>query len=142
MDPTRKVLASFDGRHVAPLRTLLDAPLAEVMAEVPGPYEVAATWVLKAKAERGEIAAGVFAKLPDLTQPDAVLHVLQMVQYASNERVPDLEPYLVHKKLLVRVWAIDALARTDPVAAAPHLEAALRNPSAAMRARAKALRMR
>ena len=139
-DWVKSTLARFDGKHVAPLKTLVAASSGVLLAELPGSHEVGASWVLKAKAEAGEIDVRVFGKLAALSESDAILHVLQMVQLAPEAGLPDLEPFLNHKKLLVRVWALDALFRTDPARAAPLIEEALKNPSAAMRARARALR--
>lgn len=138
-------LAAFDGKHVAPLRALArgDVPSGDFLAYLSGPHEVAASWVLKARAEKGgldeAIARSVFEALPQLSEPDAILHALQMVQFAPVADPALIRPFLTAKRTLHRVWALDALSRVAPVEAAPIIEAALDDPSAAMRARARAL---
>lgn len=114
-------LAEFNRRNVAPLRGLASRASAEGLLQyMTGPHQVAATWCLKAQAERAQLSqeemARVFSALPELSQPDAILHVLQMVRFS-----PDLaranRPYFValagHAKLLIRVWAFDAYIRTS-----------------------------
>jgi HEAT repeat protein len=138
-------LYAFDGKRVAGLKPLVraDVPDAELLAELPGPHEIAASWVLKARLEAGLLGdaaqKAIFAHLPKLTEPDAILHLLQMVQHAPFASVDDVRPLLAHKRTLVRVWALDALGHLAPDEAAPLIEAALDDPSAAMRARARAL---
>lgn len=141
-------LYAFDGKRVAGLRALVSSnmPDSAFLAELPGAHEIAASWVLKARAEAGglseEAKASLYDCLPDLTEPDAILHLLQMVQYASPARPTSAEmirPFLTHKRTLLRVWALDAMARVAPADAAPLVEAALQDESAAMRARARAL---
>lgn len=138
-------LYAFDGKRVAGLRTLArsDTPDEALLAELPGDHEVGASWVLKARAEAGaleeETGKALFDCLPKLTQPDAILHVLQMVQHAPAAAPDVIKPYLMHKRTLLRVWALDALARVAPNEAVPLVQAALDDPSAAMRARARAL---
>lgn len=138
-------LHAFDGKRVGGLRALVksDVPSAVLLTELPGPHEIAASWVLKARLEEGLLgeATGreVFEALPRLTEPDAILHLLQMVQHAPYASANAIRPYLSHKRALVRVWALDALAHVAPEEAAPLVEAALNDPSAAMRARARAL---
>jgi hypothetical protein len=138
-------LYAFDGKRVVGLKALVraDVPDADLLAELPGPHEIAATWVLKARLENGLLSDAVqkrvFQHLPKLTEPDAILHLLQMVQHAPFATVDDVRLFLTHKRTLVRVWALDALARLAPDEAAPLVEAALDDPSAAMRARARAL---
>lgn len=138
-------LYAFDGKRVGGLKTLVnaDVPDADLLALLPGPHEIAATWVLKARLDAGLLGEAaqkaIFAHLRHLTEPDAILHLLQMVQHAPFASVDDVRPFLTHKRTLVRVWALDALARLAPDEAAPLIEAALDDPSAAMRARARAL---
>ena len=138
-------LAAFDGKHVAPLRALArsDLPSRDLLPFLPGPHEVAASWVLKARAEGDGLdeatARSVFATLPKLSQPDAILHALQMVQFAPVADPDTIRPFLDVKRTLHRVWALDAFSRVAPDEAAPLITAALDDPSAAMRARARAL---
>ncbi|MBO6676139.1 MAG: hypothetical protein JJ908_13785 [Rhizobiales bacterium] len=138
-------LYAFDGKRVAGLKALVKADIADadLLALLPGSHEIAATWVLKARLEAGLLGDAaqrqVFEPLPQLTEPDAILHLLQMVQLAPFASADDVRPFLTHKRTLVRVWALDALARLAPDEAAPLIEAALDDPSAAMRARARAL---
>ena len=145
---TKDLLAAlydFDGKHVADLRALArsDVPDQAFLDEMPGPHEVAASWVLKARAEAGTLTGGVthglFASLLKLSEPDAALHVLQMVQHAPHAPADLIRPFLQHRRTLLRVWALDALARVAPDEAAPLVKAALDDTSAAMRARARAL---
>ena len=139
------LLAAFDGKPVAPLRTLArsNVPSRDLLRFLPGPHEVAASWVLKARVEGNgldeTIARSVFETLPKLTQPDAILHALQMVQFAPVADPTVIRPFLAVKRTLHRVWALDALSRVAPDEAVPLIEAALEDPSAAMRARARAL---
>jgi hypothetical protein len=149
-------LIRFDGRRVAALRLLVErgiAPdgVAALIAALPGPREVGASWMLKALGEIGALSRidleRVFASLPDLTETDAILHVLQMVcldpeaaQGVRNAMVP----LAGHRNLLVTVWTFDAYCRTasGPGAAADREERirqGLTNRSKAMRARARAL---
>ncbi len=154
-DAIRAALTGFDGRHVAGLRALVRrglsaAGVAAVMDEVPGPLETPASWVLKALAETGALGrdevAGLYLRLPDLTDTDALLHVLQLVQRhpAAARPVRDAIAALTsHKTLLVRVWAFDALCRTTPPDGTAERDARIRatlsDPSKAMQARARAL---
>ncbi|MEO0385231.1 MAG: hypothetical protein AAF234_16930 [Pseudomonadota bacterium] len=119
---------------------MADADLLELL---PGPHEIAASWVLKARLEAGLLGEttqnSIYACLPKLSEPDVILHRLQMVQHAPYAPADTIRPYLTHKRTLVRVWALDALARVAPDEAAPLIRAALDDPSAAMRARARAL---
>lgn len=138
-------LYAFDGKRVAGLRTLArsNEPDAALIAELPGEHEVGASWVLKARAEAGvlsdEAKQSFSASLADLTEPDAILHVLQMVQYAPFASADVIRPFLAHKRTLLRVWALDAMVRVAPQEAAPLVQAALNDESAAMRARARVL---
>ncbi len=146
-----EALGAFDGRHVASLNRLVAEGLSEaevraVLAALPGPHEVGATWVLKTLAEADRLpvdAAGTaFGVLGQLTKGDAILHVLQMVQHLpgpARAARDQIETLLGHKKLLVQVWALDALARINPEVARALVVEALDAPRASMRARARAL---
>ncbi|MEJ6392859.1 hypothetical protein V8J82_06320 [Gymnodinialimonas sp. 2305UL16-5] len=146
-------LAAFDGTRTAPLKTLLaddfsaDAEAA-LMAEIPSPHEVAATWVVKALVEAKRLGVGqlavLFEQIPDLTEPDAALHLLQCAQYVSDA-APILRPHLSafygHPKILLRVWAFDAYCRGAPETEdlSERIRQGLTSRSAAMRARARSL---
>lgn len=146
-----EALGAFDGRHVASLKRLVAEGLSEsevraVLAALPGPHEVSATWVLKALAEADRLsvdAAGkAFGVLGQLTDGDAILHALQMVQHLpgpAGVARKQIETLLDHKKLLVQVWALDAMVRIDPAGGRPLVLEALDAPRASMRARARAL---
>lgn len=144
-------LHAFDGKRVAGLRSLVHSNVtdAALLAELPGSHEIAASWVLKARGEEGLLGEDtkdrLFDCLPELSEPDAILHLLQMVQHArpapeaAGALAAAIGPFLTHKRTLLRVWALDAMARVAPDEAAPLIEAALHDDSAAMRARARAL---
>jgi hypothetical protein len=138
-------LYAFDGKRVAGLRSLVGSNVtdAALLDEMPGAHEIAASWVLKARAEAGglseEAKARLYDSLPELSEPDAILHLLQSVQHAPFASPDAIRPFLSHKRTLLRVWAMDAMARVAPADAAALVEAALEDDSAAMRARARAL---
>ncbi len=144
-------LRAFDGRHVGPLKTLVqegldETGLAALLAAVPGPDEVAATWVLKAlvEAEPMPDVTPVFDVLDEVAAPDAILHILQMVQHRPDQAksaAGAITALLDHKRGLVRVWALDALVRLSPAdpTTRNRVMAALTAKEAAMRARARAL---
>lgn len=141
-------LYAFDGKRVGGLKALVDTDVADadLLALLPGPHEIAASWVLKARLEAGllgeTVQNSVYACLPKLSEPDAILHLLQMVRHAPYAPADAIRRYLTHRRTLVRVWALDAPARIAPDEAAPLVEAALDDLSAAMRARARALMSR
>lgn len=146
-------LAAFDGTHTEPLKAvarddLSPEALASLLAAIPGEDEIAATWLMKALAGKGRIGAGtlaeVFERLPQITEPDAALHLLQCAQFAPDAAKvlrPHLTPFYGSKKIFLRVWAFDAYCR----GAAPsedlseRIRQGLTDRSAAMRARSRAL---
>lgn len=149
-----RAFAAFDGRHVAPLRALVaDGPeVRRVLEHVPGPHEVAASWVLKALAEDGRLTqvelAGFLGRLPLLTEADAILHLLQCAQHApppvARAMRDDLVPLYRHPRGLVRVWAFDAYIRganhpAEMDDTEERLRQGARDRYAAMRARARGL---
>ncbi|MBY4893899.1 hypothetical protein KUL25_14160 [Rhodobacteraceae bacterium N5(2021)] len=152
-DDIHAALAAFDGTDVAPLKAvardgLTPDALATLIAAIPGPDEVATTWLLKALVERGQIGAGaladVFDRLPQITAPDAALHILQCAQYAPDAAPvlrPHLAPFHGSKKIFLRVWAFDAYCRAaDPAEdLSERILQGLTDRSAAMRARSRAL---
>ncbi|MDD9921522.1 MAG: hypothetical protein OXQ92_04455 [Boseongicola sp.] len=139
----------FDGIRTEPLKKVLGGCVSsDVLPFIPGPHEIPATWFLLKLAKAGSVSlrdAEVAAqRLPQIQSADAVLHVLQMAQhlpdaYANSKTA--IAPLLEHKRILIRVWALDALVRADP--AAPELigliDNAAKDSSAAMRARARQL---
>ncbi len=145
---------AFDGRRVATLRTLVAGEIEpkRVLEHLPGPYEIAASWVMKALAEAGRLSpaelAGFLSRLPLLTEADAILHVLQSAQHApppvARAMREDMVPLYRHPRGLVRVWAFDAFVRgSDIPAEQADVDARIRqglgDRYAAMRARARAL---
>ncbi|MEM1274331.1 MAG: hypothetical protein AAGF88_10970 [Pseudomonadota bacterium] len=145
---------SFDGRHVSPLRALIegDPDVARIFEHVPGPHEVAASWVLKALAERGQMRdaelAGFLVRLSLLSEPDAILHLLQCAQYTpvavARAMRDDLVPLYRHPRGLVRVWAFDAYIRgaehpAELADTTERIRQGLADRQAAMRARARGL---
>jgi hypothetical protein len=156
VDEIEEALVRFDGRRVASLRLLVDRGvsregIAALIAALPGRREIGASWMLKALAEgpglsRDDLLA-VFRRLPELTEADAILHVLQMVRCdpeAARVVRNDIVPLAGHDRLLVNVWAFDAYCRTaQGPAEATDREARIRqgfrHRSKAMQARARAL---
>ncbi len=145
-EEVRLVLAAWDGTSVAPLRNLMSVEPSILLAELPGPNEVASTWILKAQAEAGQTTVDVFEKFAELTAADAILHVLQMVQHAPEAATilrDQLVPHNRHPRILVRVWAFDAYIRTTPKGQEQDRDAriaqALTDRSKAMQARGRAL---
>ena len=153
-DPILSALARFDGKEVAPLRALVaDGPeVRRVLEHVPGPHEVAASWVIKALVERRQVSeaelAGFLGRLALLGEADAILHVLQCAQHApvvvARAMRPDLVPLYRHPRGLVRVWAFDAYIRGAEHPAeledtAARIRQGLAERQAAMRARARGL---
>ena len=150
-----EALRAFDGVRTAPLKALVQTRMEPeavdvLVAALPGPDEIAATWCLKALAETGRLPAEAFAlsfaALPELSEPDAILHTLQMVQHAPDLARPIREaivPLAGHPKLLVTVWAFDAYCRTTPAGEeadrAARIRQGLTHRSKAMQARARAL---
>ncbi len=148
-----RALAQFDGTHTAPLRDVLQDDLspearATLVAAIPGPDEVAATWLIKALVERGQLGTGqvaqVFEAFAKISHPDAALHVLQCAQYAPDAAPilrPHLTPYYGSSKILLRVWAFDAYCRGAPPDEdlSARIRQGLRMREASMRARSKVL---
>ncbi|WP_224816260.1 hypothetical protein [Hasllibacter sp. MH4015] len=146
-------LAAFDGKHTASLKAVLADDLspeaeAALIAAIPGSDEVAATWLVKALVEKARLGqhhlATLFDRLPDITKPDAALHLLQCAQYAPDAARllrPHLFLFYGHDKILLRVWAFDAYCRGADASEdlGDRIRQGLTNRSAAMRARSKAL---
>jgi hypothetical protein len=156
-DDIAAALAAFDGRHVAPLRVCVGdafsaAAMQALLIALPGPHQIGASWMLKALAETGRLSdadlRATLQQLPALHEPDAILHVLQTVQYApaSDARAlrDHLRPLYRHTRGMVRVWAFDAYCRGADLPAeradiAARIDAALTDRQAAMRARGRGL---
>ncbi|MDJ1016790.1 MAG: hypothetical protein QNJ35_09785 [Paracoccaceae bacterium] len=146
----QRALSDFDGKHVAPLkRVAVQVRSEDVCAFITGPEEIGATWVLKAIAEDGRASEKdielAFEALSELSESDAILHVLQIAQFAPNAaraHQASIRALLIHKKTLVRVWALDAMVRAAPGSdeARRLVEEALKGPQASLRARARALK--
>lgn len=149
-------LDAFDGTRVAPLREVLRdtlAPEAEaaLIDAIPGPEEVAASWLVKALAETGRLGQGrlavLFERLASISAEDASLHLLQCAQHAPDAARllrPYLPPFYQHRKILLRVWAFDAYCRGVDLPSefddiAQRIAQCLHDRSAAMRARSRAL---
>lgn len=155
-DDIQKALAAFDGRRIAPLKDAVDLPLTPeaegaILDAVAGPDQVGATWMVKALAEAGRLSeaqlAEALADFPKLTEPDAILHLLQTVQYAPGVAEPYLRNFVGlagSDKLFLRVWAFDAYCRVAAMHGAmadvtDRIEQGLTDRSKAMQARARAL---
>ena len=154
-----EAVLSFDGKHVSELRVAARgfdgdeaAELLEFCASGAPRHRVAATWIVKAVLEAGGGATldlwRFFSNLAVETEWEALLHLLQSVQFApepaSAERAA-IEGLLGHEKALVAVWALDALVRVaietgeglDAVQG--RVDAALSDKRASKRARARHL---
>ena len=120
-DDISEALRAFNGREVAPLKALVATgpEMRRVLEHVPGQHEVAASWVVKALVERGQVSdaelAGFLGRLSLVRQADAILHVLQCAQHGpvavARAMRDDLVPLYRHPRGLVRVWAFDAYIR-------------------------------
>lgn len=140
-------LCSYDGKRVAPFRTVADAVrdapesavprLLELAACDDATLQIGATWVVKHLCERGDPPTGDSpARVIDLLgrsqAPDATLHLLQTLQYiaipARQEEVlrRTLLDLVTSKRAFIRAWAYNGLGLL-----------AARNP--ALRAEVKAL---
>ncbi|MBO6602405.1 MAG: hypothetical protein JJ938_15505 [Roseicyclus sp.] len=152
----QRALTAFDGRRVAPLKDAVGLPLTPeaetaILDALAGPDQVGATWMVKALAEAGRLSeaqlAEAFANFPKLTEPDAILHLLQSVQYApgaAKPYLPDFVRLAGSDKLFLRVWTFDAYCRVaalnGPMAdVTARIEQGLTDRSKAMQARARAL---
>ena len=123
-------LRSYDGKRVAPFRTVAEAvreipghaipELLELAASDEPALQVGATWVIKHLAERGSAPTGRQAALAiDLLErvraPDAVLHLLQTLPYVEipADQLAALRRTLHRltgsKRAFVRAWAYNGL---------------------------------
>ena len=123
-------LRSYDGKRVAPFRSVADAvrdmpdrgipQLLELAASDEPALQVGATWVIKRLAELGDAPGGRQAVraidvLERVQAPDAVLHLLQTLPYmeipagrqAGLRRT--LDRLTGSKRAFVRAWAYNGL---------------------------------
>lgn len=125
-----RTLRSYDGKRVAPFRSVAEAvrdlpghgmpQLLDLAGSDESALQVGATWVIKHLAERGDAPTGKQAALAiDLLEraqaPDAVLHLLQALPYME---IPvdrqaglrgTLERLTGSKRAFVRAWAYNGL---------------------------------
>lgn len=133
-----ETLRSYDRKRVAPFRAVAEAVRGAPEGAVPqllalaasdeAALQVGATWVVKYLAERGnpprgEAAARVVGLLERVSEPDAVLHVLQTLPHLEipADRRETLASTLKHltrsPRALIRAWAyngLGVLAAADP----------------------------
>ncbi|MXW16866.1 MAG: hypothetical protein F4139_12495 [Gemmatimonadetes bacterium] len=123
-------LRSYDGKRVAPFRSVADAvrdmpdrgipQLLDLAASDEPALQVGATWVIKRLAERGDAPTGKQVGLAiDLLErvqaPDAVLHLLQTLPYveipadrqAGLGRI--LNRLIGSRRAFIRAWAYNGL---------------------------------
>ena len=156
MSRLRTALARFDGKHTAALvkaEELARDDLAGLVALCSdADVAVAATWVVKALAEKGVAVdlARAFAGMRVDGPWDAQLHLLQCAQFAPEivlTRIDVVRALMDARKTLVRVWALDAFVRGADIEPAWRAEAAravdvaLDGGAASLRARARALKV-
>ncbi|MEM7753580.1 MAG: hypothetical protein AAF230_09215 [Pseudomonadota bacterium] len=154
-----EAILSFDGTHVAELKAAVsgyDASEAPALIDFCESdnlgHRVAATWIVKGLLEMGAVTgldlARVFDRLNHENAWEPLLHLLQSVQHADDAALPyrdAIRRCLAHEKTLVRVWALDALVRialahdAERADAREAVDAALSDPKASMRARARKL---
>lgn len=150
----RTALEEFDGTRVEPLlRAVPEAKgnLGALVCYCADPrLAVGATWLVKHLAEAGEDVDfhGVFQTLGAQDHWAAQLHILQIVQYRPELALAatvQVRALLDAKKVLVRVWALDAFVRIADLDADLRKEGkarvteAMGATSASLRARAKNL---
>lgn len=137
MDIAEK-LRSYDGKRVAPFRAVAEAvqdasasampELLTLAASDEAALQVGATWVVKYLADqgdapRGEAAARVIDLLERVSEPDAVLHLLQTLPHLEipGDRREGLGRALKRlirsRRAFIRAWAyngLGVLAAADP----------------------------
>ncbi|MDJ0827473.1 MAG: hypothetical protein QNJ16_18420 [Rhodobacter sp.] len=126
--------------------------LAELCHSPTSNCAVAATWIAKALFEAGRADAldigRIFAALGQAPHWEVALHILQMAQFAPKAaaaQLAEIARLLHHDKTLVRAWALDAYCRAATVVPAERprardlVQAALADPKASVRARARKL---
>lgn len=159
-----QAILSFDGKSVSELKAALRDPANNDAWAKVAPYissnvqndQTAATWLVKAGLESGrDVDTAVLGAMIDATAMfdhwEPKLHALQCVQYFGDGLMQHarLREFVAaqqtDKKLLVRVWALDAAVRIalfegDEGAARKHIDAIDSSYPASMRARARQLR--
>ncbi len=116
-------IEAFDGKTVEVLRPAVKTFVPEdagVLLDYTrsgnAHHAVAATWILKALAEEGRAPdfAPFLRTLPDKTDWEAILHILQIAQYSPEAAATQAEAITEltnHPKALIRTWALDAFCR-------------------------------
>lgn len=153
-----EAIHGFDGttQELRAAAEAFQAPDAEILSSYLSStvdrHRIAASWIAKSLIENGRgdflELPEIFARLEQETAWEVQLHLLQSVQYAPDAALPQndtLMGLLDHPKTLVAVWALDtwvrvALVRGDSLhMARSRVDAALSDPRASMRARARHL---
>ena len=115
-----------------------------------------ATWMIKSLLEQGQGLStkqcdALVDRLSGITEWDAQLHVCQLIRHLETsdghvDRLVDwLRPLLNHRRPFLRAWSLDAvchIAKQHPAyesLATEHLDGALTDTSASVRARARNL---
>lgn len=120
-----EAVLSFDGRHVGELEASLTAYLEtdgtlliEFCSSGDPKQRIAATWLIRAVLAAGRDSAldlwTYFSCLSVETEPTALLHLLQSVQFAPEAASPHREAvarFLEHERTLLAVWSLDAFVR-------------------------------
>lgn len=113
-----------------------------------------ATWLVKAHLETGatfprELVEPLLRSLESSPSWSAILHVVQSVQHLDLSEVDDpsifdaVYQHVSHARPFVRAWAVDATCRLSEcvparrIQALEALDAALQDPAASVRARAR-----
>ena len=125
-----RTLRSYDGKRVAPFRSVADAvrdtpdreipQLLDLAASDEPALQVGATWVIKRLAELGDAPAGKQAAraidlLDRVHAPDAVLHLLQTLPYMEIPADRQAGLYRALNRLIgprrafIRAWAYNGL---------------------------------
>ena len=159
-DAIDTALGAFDGQHVGPLKAAVEefedghaGTLMSACESDDARRAVAASWMIKALSESGRVTPFDWSRIWRVleTSPDweCALHLLQTVQHAPHGPTYDqVQPWLDHKRTLLRVWALDALvhvAGREPRyvdEARARVRGALADGPASLRARARALEKR
>lgn len=141
----RHILSEWDGKTTAFLERQMaqfrgnEAALWPLCADGDDVTARAATWIALALVREGAIST-----LPDgLLRPgqhwEVSLHILQCAQHLPPMNPGVIAPFLDHSKTLVRVWALDAYARTGAADRCTRIGAALSDGAASEKARARKL---
>ena len=152
-----QAIDTFDGAAAAVLRSAVTGfvpenagVLLDGTSSANPRHAVAATWILKALAEDGRAPdlAPFLQTLPDQTDWEAILHLLQIARFAPEAAATQAQTIFDlthHPKALVRAWALDAYCRAALVdrnlmpRARDMVHQALGDDKASIRARARQL---